>query len=335
MIMELENKQEAPEEIVNKKILDLYERFDAKEDFKLDKVNMSLDDYVNYVKDNPSKTIAVMDPKTGYPKFVLKYDNGYIKLYGNENTISKFYDYRGKPEDKEIPKEYYGKFIPGKVDEIRSQRPDMDINLERLSKDVLYIMNPECDDDDDPDKGGQKILRKKSKGKDDDDKGKKLEEEEKIHIPFSGKPEKDNNDDDDDNDKGMNIEQPTRKTSDEYRLEMTLLESEKDKLMKEVEKYKSEIPKLEDINNKLADKLEKMQEEIEFLKGVEKSTEKDYQELRRMYDEQVEDAKKMGLSNRELNEELKKIDENYERDTEAMSLSYHDVKAELKRNLKN
>jgi len=93
----------------------------------------------------------------------------------------------------------------------------------------------------------------------------------------------------------MNIEQPKRKTSDEYRLEMALLKSERDKLINEMEKYKIEIPKLEDINNELVNKLEKMQEEIEFLKGIEKSTEKDYQELRKRYDEQIEDANKMGL----------------------------------------
>ena len=57
------------------------------EDFKLDKDSLSLNDDVNYVKDNHSKTVAVMDPKTGYPKFVLKYPGGYIKLYDNEDTI--------------------------------------------------------------------------------------------------------------------------------------------------------------------------------------------------------------------------------------------------------
>ena len=104
-------------------------------------------------------------------------------------------------------------------------------------------------------------------------------EEEKMQIPFSGKPRKDIDDDndDDDDDKGMNIEQPKRKTSDDYRLEMTLLESEKDKLMNELEKYKIEIPKLEDLNDELMDKLEKMQEEIDFLKGIENSRDKGFQ----------------------------------------------------------
>ena len=142
-----------------------------------------------------------MNPKTGYPKFVLKPRKGFIKLYDNENTISKFYDYKGKPADWKIPKEYYGKFIPGKVNEIRSQRHDVDINFDKLPEDVLHIINPEYDDDD-PDKGGQRILGKKDKGKDT-----KIEEE-KMQIPFSGKPRDDDKDDNDD--KSMNIEQPNR-----------------------------------------------------------------------------------------------------------------------------
>ena len=98
--------------------------------------------------------------------------------------------------------------------------------------------------------------------------------------------------------------------------------------MNELEKYKSEISKLEDINNELVGKLEKMQEDLYFIKGIEKSVEKDYQKLRERYDEQVKDAENMGLSNKELNEELKTLYENHKRDMEAMSLSYHDVKVE-------
>ena len=42
--------------------------------------------------------------------------------------------------DKRISKEYYGKFIPGKVDEIRLQRHDVDINFDKLPEDVLHII---------------------------------------------------------------------------------------------------------------------------------------------------------------------------------------------------
>ena len=106
----------------------------------------------------------------------MKYQGGYIKLYDNEDTISKFYDYRGKPEDKGIPKEFHGKFIPGKVNEIRLQRRDVDINFEPLPKDVLHIINIDYDDDNDPDKGGQGILGKKNKSnmkKEEEEKGEK------------------------------------------------------------------------------------------------------------------------------------------------------------------
>ena len=50
--------------------------------------------------------------------------------------------------------------------------------------------------------------------------------------------------------------------------------------MNELENYKIEVPKLEDLNDELMDKLEKMQEEIDFLKGIEKSRDKDFQELK-------------------------------------------------------
>ena len=74
MIMELENKKDVPEDVIDKKIFDLIDNFDTKRVFKFDEKPLSLNDYVNYVKDNPSKTISVLDPKMGFPKFVLKYD---------------------------------------------------------------------------------------------------------------------------------------------------------------------------------------------------------------------------------------------------------------------
>ena len=65
MVMELENKKDIPEDMIDRKIFDLHERFEATEDFKLDKEPLTLDDYVNYAKKNPLRTIAVMNPKTG------------------------------------------------------------------------------------------------------------------------------------------------------------------------------------------------------------------------------------------------------------------------------
>jgi len=65
----------------------------------------------------------------------------------------------------------------------------------------------------------------------------------------------------------MSNEHPTRKTSDDYRLEIALLKSDREKLMTEFEKYKIEIPELADINSNLVVRLEKMQEEIDVIKA--------------------------------------------------------------------
>ena len=70
--MELENKKDVPEDVRDKKIFDVIDSFGSDIKYKFDKDPLTFNDYVKHVKDNPSKTVAIMDPKTGYPKFVLK-----------------------------------------------------------------------------------------------------------------------------------------------------------------------------------------------------------------------------------------------------------------------
>ena len=181
------------------------------------------------------------------------------------------------------------------------------------------------DDDDDPDKGGQKILRKKSEIEEEDEK------EGKISIPYFSKPKDDDNDDE----KGMNIQRPPRKTSDDYRLEIAVLESEKDKLMEELEKYKVEIPELADINRKLVERLKEMQEEIDVIKGVDNSLEKEYQELRKIYDQQLKDIENMGYTNRELIEERKRIYNEYKEKVEEMEILHNEAKTESQREMED
>ena len=65
MISELRNRKDIPQDVVDKKIFDLIENFDMKRRFITDQKPLSINDYVNYVKDNPSKTIAVLDPQNG------------------------------------------------------------------------------------------------------------------------------------------------------------------------------------------------------------------------------------------------------------------------------
>ena len=105
--------------------------------------------------------------------------------------------------------------------------------------------------------------------------------------------------------------------------------------MKEFEKYKVEIPELIDINSKLVDKLKEMHEEIDFIKGIENSKDKDYRELREIYDQQLKDAENLGYSNRELIEERKRIYDEYKKEIEAIQISYNEAKTESQREMED
>ena len=63
---------------------------------------------------------------------------GYVKLYDSEDTMSKFYKYKHNPFGPSIPKEFHGDFMPGKVDEIRLQNNQVEINFEKLPRDVMH-----------------------------------------------------------------------------------------------------------------------------------------------------------------------------------------------------
>jgi len=60
----------------------------------------------------------------------------------------------------------------------------------------------------------------------------------------------------------------SRKTSDEYRLELTKLESEKEKLMDYLESEKAEILKVKDHNQNLIYKLENLRKEVNVLRDI-------------------------------------------------------------------
>ena len=138
------------------------------------------------------------------------------------------------------------------------------------------------DDDEDPDKGGQKILSRKRREK-------KEVEEEKIPFSYSGKPRdddypdeggqmiltKDNPLPDDEDDEHSFV---PGKNSDDYRMEIALLESKKDKLMDDIETLEIELPKMERYKLELAGDLEKLQREIGLLEDIENSAKKDHEE---------------------------------------------------------
>ena len=96
---------------------------------------------------------------------------------------------------------------------------------------------------------------------------------------FLDKP-KDEHDDDDDNDEGF-VTPPvgSRKTSDDYRLELAKLKTEKEKLMEDLESEKAELLKVKDYNQDLTYELNNLRKEVDILKDIEDSTENDRKDM--------------------------------------------------------
>ena len=158
-----------------------------------------------------------------------------------------------------------GKLNKAYIDKIYSFKHPPKFTQKDLPPDVEFRASTyySSDDDEDPDKGGQKekiqSLSKKGRKKE-----KPEEEEKEMKFPFSysGKPKDDDYPDEGgeiiltkdkplpDEDEGLDISFVTardvsRKNSDDYRLEIALFESKKDKLMKEIGAYELELPRME------------------------------------------------------------------------------------------
>ena len=76
-----------------------------------------------------------------------------------------------------------------------------------------------------------------------------------------------------------------------------------------------------------------MQEEIDFIKGIEKSLEKDYQELKKRYDQQLKDVENMRYNNSELIKEKERLYKEYKEKVEQISVDYNEAKTESQREM--
>ena len=134
------------------------------------------------------------------------------------------------------------------------------------------------------------------------------EEEEKIPFSYSGKPkggddypdeggeiiftrDKPLPDDDEDLDKSfVTARDVSRKNSDDYRMEIALLESKRDKLMKDIETLELEFPKMEEYRQEFATHLLELKEEIDLLEDIESSAKKDREKMENKYETQKKEA---------------------------------------------
>ena len=265
-----------------------------------------IDYYIDLAKQQPGKKLAIIYKGTSAPRMGITYDGSKVKISSGGLAMEPNYAKEGVLKKTMIDKIYSIKYPPKFTQ--KDLPPDVEF------KATTYYSS---DDDEDPDKGGQKILSKKRKEKNEP------EEEEKIPYSYSGKPKDDDHpdgggdiiltmdkpspDDDDEEHSFITARDVSRKNSDDYRLEIALLESEKEKLMKEIEAYKHEVPLLEKHNQDLVQRSRKLQEEVDLLRDVESSAKKDYEDMKNEYENQKKEIENMGLEKKDLNKHLREL----------------------------
>ena len=240
--------------------------YDISEDdkqYKIEKEPKSFEDYLQQIRDTGG-VLAVMNPATGIPSFVLSYEKDHIKFYPYfSKYISKFYDFNPNKDPRRFADaithgsasgDYYGRFKEDVVNNIIFQDHPMKIDLRKLPEDVEMILN-EGDDDVDDDRGGGRLatlrrtLDKWRRYQYGLYEGEEEEKEESDKEPsgdlFMGGPKDEPHDDDDE---AFVTPPQSNKSSDEFRLELPKLESDKEELIKELESKKAEVQKVKDYN---------------------------------------------------------------------------------------
>ena len=312
--------------------------------YKYDKQPRTFKEYIKLARNNPGAVIAIMNPWTREPQFVLK-DNGRVtKIYENNNAISRFY--RFYPKDVQlrtagslglgkVSDDYFGQFKHDKVDQIRLQEHPVKFDKEKLPDDVLLIQHGK-NNDDDPDAGGEMIKNeqdfmrrhheelKEEVDSDEEDQLKRIRQQ--GHYQELNKT--DNNNDDDDIDKGDMFHSPKSKKSDDYRLEIANLNNEKDKLSKELRSLKVELPKYNNYIKELGANVGGYRGGVDYLKQIEDSGSKDYEYLKREYVQQKTELDQLGFGTRELENALKQLKDKYDQDIIDQIQKYNDVKQE-------
>ena len=283
-----------------------------------------IDYYINLAKQQPGKKLAFIYKGTRTPRMGITYDGSKVKISSGAPAMEPNYVKDGNLKKTLIDKIYSIKHPPKFTQ--KDLPPDVEF------KATTYYSS---DDDEDPDKGGQKILSRKRREK------KEPEEEEKIPFSYSGKP-KDDDDypdnvgeivltkdkplpDEDDDDSFV-----TGKNSDDLRMEVALLESKKDKLMKDIKDLELDFPKMEEYRQELAIHLQKLKEEIDLLENIESSAKKDREKMENKYEVQKKEIENMGLVKKDLEKQLRNLKIKHREEIEEWELKYEESKKESK-----
>ena len=125
-------------------------------------------------------------------------------------------------------------------------------------------------------------------------------------------------DEHDDNDEGFVTPVGSRKTSDDYRKELAKLESEKEKLIKELESKKAE----------------NLRNEIDVLRDMENSKREDFEYIEKEYEEQKKKIENLGLGKKELETRIQDLKNEHKKQTEEMRRGYDTATKEMDEGIK-
>ena len=240
------------------------------------------------------------------------------------NLINKYLNKKSvSPVTRDIHQQYQSRSELSDESEFPLERRmsgmEADFNLSEEYGEPL--IESQKKDDDDQDKGGQRIkqnpkyiLMKKQSSKEDE------EEKSLLNKPYD--------DDDDDNDNNERFGTPKGKRILSYEQEIERLVNEKEQLFNELEKNKVELPLLEIMNQKLQNKMKSLEKEIEYLKHIEDSAIRDYNDLKLEYDKQVEEINSMDLTNKELKNRSDANKTHFDQEIERYAQAYESSKAE-------
>ena len=287
--------------------------------YRYEKQPRTIKDYIKLAKNNPDSVIAVMNPLTHEPQFVIKNKDDVTKLY-HGNGLSKYYKYFPKDVQKKaaesmgikgkIASDLYGKWKEDKLDQIRLQEHPVKCDVKNLPDDVIAVTHgkhdDDDDDDDDQDRGGQRIRNTEDFMRVTGEELMRAEEDKGIEDIHLHKDRRDDEDEDHPGDEGFFS--PARSNRSEiYKQEIDHLRDENKSLRKNLDEFLKAYPELslkateiEQNNQRLEFNLKQLEEENTFLKDIEETAKRDFDTLKSEYDQKVEELRRTSSGNRQL-----------------------------------
>ena len=316
--------------------------------YKYDIKPMSIQAYLKLAKNNKHKIIAVMNPFTHEPQFVLKNKEDKTKLYHKDGLL-KFYKYY-EPDVQQraaesmyirgrIANDLYGNWKHEKLYQIRLQEHPIKFNVRDLPDNVVVVEH-RGDDDNDPGAGAERIrdardfIRKAREdyieADDEEEKEPRGDEEIKMH--------KYPRDDDDDNTDNDQFYSPARSNrSEAYKEEILNLREINQRLQKEVEDMIKTYPELtsefEQRNKVLEDNLKLLEEENNYYREIEETAKRDLHELRSEYNKKVAELERKETNNRHIQQQIDDLILKYNQEVDRIHRLYEGSQNEQKVNI--